>query len=161
MKILCLDQATKVTGYSVWSNNKLKKYGTLTPEFSKNESYIERMTKMCHAIETLIKEHKPDMVCLEDVQYQSNQRVYKILSQLQGYIFAVLDRYNLPFVVVEPLCWKSHAGVKSKRRDEQKRETVELIQSKYNIDRLSEDEADAIAIGGWAVANIEIERMKG
>lgn len=161
MKILCLDQATRVTGYSVWQNGKLKKYGTLEPSMSKNVTYIERLVDMCNAIESLIIKTKPNVVCIEDVQFQSNQRVFKILAQMQGYIFAILDKIKLPFVVVEPSCWKAFDGIKAKRREEQKLQTIKFVKEKYNIEQLSEDEADAIAIGCWAVANITIERKNG
>lgn len=161
MKILCLDQATKVTGYSIWVDGKLKKYGVLTPKVSKDAPYIERLTAMGNAIESTIIKTKPDAVCIEDVQYQSNQRTFKILAQLQGYIFAILDRIKLPFVVVEPSCWKSFAGIKARKREEQKAQTMEFVRKQYKTKQLSEDEADAIGIGHWAVSNIMIERTKG
>lgn len=161
MKILCLDQATRITGYSVWQNGKLKKYGTLEPNIPKNVTYIERLSGMCNAIESLIIKTKPDVVCIEDVQFQSNQRTFKILAQMQGYIFAILDKIKLPFVIVEPSCWKAFDGIKARKREEQKAQTIEFVKEKYNIEQLSEDEADAVAIGCWAVANVMIERKNG
>lgn len=161
MKILCLDQATRITGYSVWQNGKLKKYGTLEPNIPKNVTYIERLSGMCNAIESLIIKTKPDVVCIEDVQFQSNQRTFKILAQMQGYIFAILDKIKLPFVIVEPSCWKAFDSIKARKREEQKAQTIEFVKEKYNIEQLSEDEADAVAIGCWAIANVMIERKNG
>ena len=152
MKICCLDQSTKITGYSVWNNRRLTGHGCI--DFSDVRDREERMIRMYRAVKKLVQKEKPDFVVFEDVQFQTNQQVYKVLSQLQGVIMAVTYELGCGFIIVEPLVWKSYVGIKSRKRDDQKRETQETVKKKYKLPEVGEDEADALAIGMWAVDNL-------
>lgn len=89
IKILALDQSTKITGYSVWNNRKLVNYGHLESNI-RQDNPVERMNIMSGLIRDLIKAENPDYICLEQVQFQNNYRVYSQLSQMQGVIFTIL-----------------------------------------------------------------------
>ncbi len=67
----------------------------------------------------------------------------------------IMFKNDLGFCVVEPSAWKSHIGIKSRKRVEQKQETISFVKNTYNLS-VSEDEADAIGIGIWAKDNVEI-----
>ena len=152
--ICCLDQSTKSTGYSIWENGTLKKYGLI--EVDKNEKNpVERIVQMYSKIRELLKKSKPDYVCLEEVQHQVNPHVCKTLAQLQGAIFASLFDLDIGFCIVEASCWKPFFGVTSKKRADQKLETIKIVKDKFNKD-VSEDEADSIAIGYWAINNLTV-----
>ena len=75
MKIICLDQSTKVTGYSIWKNKELHSYGTLDAD-PKEKKPIERMYQMYFKIKELIDDIKPDFVVIEGVQFQNNYKTY-------------------------------------------------------------------------------------
>ena len=77
------------------------------------------------------------------------------MSQLQGVLFTILFERDINFCLVQPTKWKSYCGVKGKKRAEQKANTIQIIQQKYNLSKLTEDEADAIGMGLWAVNNLK------
>lgn len=153
IKILCFDQATRITGYSIFENNKLITYGTLKSNLNE-KNYIERLKKMSDNIINLIENIKPDYVVIEDVQYQNNQLTYKQLSQLQGVIMAYLFKINIGFTIIEPSAWKAFCNIKGKKREEQKANTIKFVKAKFGVD-VSEDEADAISIGVWSINYIK------
>jgi crossover junction endodeoxyribonuclease RuvC len=152
IKILCLDQATKTSGYSVFSNKDLITYGILEVN-KKEKNAIERTKEMYEKISLLIDEISPDFVVFENVQYQQNQYSFQLLSQMQGLVMAKLFSVNLGFQIIEPSGWKSYCGIKGRKRAEQKINTQIFVKEKYGLD-VSEDISDAIGIGFWAVNNI-------
>lgn len=152
IKILALDQSTKVTGYSTWQDKSLKEYGLLTAN-PKEKNPIERMREMYTKIVELINTYEPDFVVFEDVQFQNNYGTFQQLSQLQGILMALLFEKDIGFMTVEPTKWKSFCGVKGRKREEQKANCIQMVKTKYKID-VTEDEADAIGIGIWAVNNL-------
>lgn len=155
MKILCLDQSTKVTGYSVWVDGKLNKYGHLDSKIKENNP-IKRMKKMIKLIDDVIGECSPDYIVIEGVQFQKNYNTYSQLSQMQGVIFCSIFQWDIPFSIIQPTMWKSFCDVKGKKRAEQKANTIKMVKEKFNLD-VTEDEADSIGIGLWAVDNVTLE----
>lgn len=149
IKILAIDQSTKISGYSVWKNKKLIEYGFLETN-KKEDNPIERMKQMYDEFLLLIDKIKPDFVVFEDTQFQNNYSTYKILSQLQGVLMAILFERGIGFQIIQPTAWKSATNVKGRKRIEQKSSAIQTVKSKYNLN-VSEDEADAILIGTWAI----------
>lgn len=155
IKILALDQATKISGFSIWEDKKLITYGILKAnEDEKNP--IERMKQMYDEIILLIDNNKPNFIVFENVQFQRNYGTFQQLSQLQGVIMAYLFKLDVGFQIIEPSAWKSFCGIKGRKREDQKKNTQIFVKSKYNID-VSEDEADAIGIGVWAINKIKVK----
>lgn len=160
IKILALDQSTKITGYSLWNNNLLIDYGVVTVD-SKLD-VISRMKKMSNMIGGLFLEHSPDCVVMEDIQLQyGNVRGFKALAHLQGVLMQKIFDANIVFFIVEPSAWKSYCGINKgikmmageKRRDAEKRITLEFVNANYKHTS-SEDIADSIGIGHWAINTI-------
>jgi Holliday junction resolvasome RuvABC endonuclease subunit len=151
IKILAIDQASTVSGYSIWKDKLLASYGKIQ---SKDKDIIERMYEMYNQIKALIKNQKPDFVVLEGVQYQSNQKTYNQLSQLQGVLFSICLEKNIGFCIVEPSVWRQFSGVKGRVRAEQKLSAIEKIKELYGFDT-EEDVAESILIGVWAINNVK------
>ncbi len=156
MTILALDQATKHTGFAIFSEGKLIDYGVLNAD--QDLPIFARMNEMRLMIAELVDNLCPDIVVFEQVQYQQNQKVYSQLSQLQGFVMSALFQKDVPFYIVEPVVWKSFAGVKGKKRAEQKESTIALAKLIYKV-AVSEDTADAIFIGHWAVSNYKEKQV--
>lgn len=152
MRICCFDQSTKITGYSIWDNEKLVAYGTI--DAAKERDLHKRMGFMYGEIKRLTRKYKPDFICLEETQFQSNKKTYRTLAQLQGLIFAVAYECRVGYLVVEPSVWKSYVGIKARRRDDQKKEAMILVEQKYGIKCKTDDLADSICIGLWATGNL-------
>lgn len=152
MKILALDQSTKHTGWSYWENKGLIKYGVI--DTNEDDPAFARMADMGIAIDKLVRKFKPDHVVFEQVQFQRNYKVFSQLSQLQGVIMRILFVKKIPFTLVEPTKWRAFDGIKSRTREETKAEAIQAVKNKYYID-VSEDTAEAIGIGLWAIENVE------
>lgn len=158
MKIIAFDQSTKITGVSIWENSNLCSHHILTSNIKENNP-IARMWVMRDKIAEMLDKENPDYVVIEAVQFQRNYNTYSQLSQLQGVIFSVLFDRNLPFRIIEATAWKKHCGIKGQKRAEQKAATIQMVKDTFNI-KVSEDEADAIGIGLWAINNICIQGEK-
>jgi crossover junction endodeoxyribonuclease RuvC len=153
IKILAIDQATKVSGYSVFKDKNLDTYGLLKVN-KEEKNPIERMKEMNDKIIALIDNVIPDYIVFENVQFQNNYGTFQQLSQLQGVIMAFLFSKDIGFTIIEPTAWKSFCCIKGRKREEQKANTQKFVKDKYKID-VSEDEADAIGIGYWSINNIK------
>ena len=151
MKVLALDQSTKLTGWCLTENKKYKSSGVLAVKDLPDT--LERMKLMYDEIKQLIKRVKPDCVLIEDTQFQRNYSSFRTLSQLQGIIFAYLFDLDLPFYIIPATAWKSSCQIKGKRREEQKKNTQKYVKDTYGID-VTEDEADAIGMATYGIINI-------
>lgn len=152
MKILALDQSTKHTGWSYWEDKDLIKYGVINT--NEDDPAFVRMAEMGTEIDKLVRKLKPEHVVFEQVQFQRNYKVYSQLSQLQGIIMRILFVKKTPFTLVEPTKWRAFDGIKSRKREDTKAEAIQTVKNKYFID-VSEDTAEAIGIGLWAIENVE------
>ena len=84
IRILTLDQATHQTGFCVLDKdtNEFVAFGTVKANKKKETSL--RIHDISRWVKKAIAEYKPDMIIIEDIQFQSNNKVYKTLAQLQG-----------------------------------------------------------------------------
>jgi Holliday junction resolvasome RuvABC endonuclease subunit len=157
IKVLAIDQSTKVSGYSLWKNKELIKYGTVTSDL-KESNPIERMRLMILEIQRLVSETKPNFVVFEDVQEQVNKKVFKQLAQMQGVLIGYLITINMPFTIVMPTEWKCECEIRGKKREEQKLNTQIYVKEHYGFS-CNEDEADAVGVGVWANKNVSKEKV--
>lgn len=118
------------------------------------KSPFVRMKFMCDTVHNYLDDLNPDCVVIEGVQYQKNQAVYSQLSQLQGCLFYLFFTTGKPFRIVEPKVWKSFAGIKGRKREEQKASALSIVHDQFKID-VAEDTAEAILIGWWATNHIK------
>ena len=146
-RILALDQATHVSGYSVFSNKELIDYGTFQAE---GENDIERCIQVKQWLISLIDQYEIDFVGLEGIQYQAAAGVttFETLARLQGILMATCQEENISYKVINTNTWRLHCGVKGKTRVDKKRSMQLLIKQWYGI-MPTEDECDAIGIGKY------------
>ena len=157
-RTLALDQASKVTGYAIFDDTKLVKYGTFST--SSNED-IERFAMIKAWLLSMIASWNPDYIGIEGIQFQeegSGQKmgvtVFQTLARLQGVLMMTCHEANVPFEVCPTNTWRHSCGVKGKTRTDKKRSMQLLVNQWYNI-KVTEDEADAIGIGRHLVNYIQ------
>jgi crossover junction endodeoxyribonuclease RuvC len=143
LRVLALDQSSKITGWCLMNDNEYNSSGIM--KVNEDLDTVERLLLMNKEIINLIDRVKPNIVLIEDTQYQQNASAFRTLSQLQGVIMAYLFKLNLPFYIIPATAWKSYCGIKGKKRVEQKKNTQIFVKEKYGLD-VSEDESDAIGI---------------
>lgn len=154
-RVLALDQATNVSGWSIYDNKELIAYGKV--EFTQTNT-IERISKVRQWLINMIENWKPDKVALEDIQLQKftnkygreNEAVtsYKVLAQLQGALGITSLEKGINPIFVFPATWRSFCGISAKSRADLKRAAQLYVQKKFDKN-VTQDEADAICIGNY------------
>ena len=143
MRTLALDQSSKITGWAIFENGSLDKYG----KWSFNDDNVgKRLFKIRQALIKIIQEERIDEVVMEDIQLQDNVQLFKILAEVFGVVYETIIELNLPVSAVLAASWKSTLGIKGKQRAEQKRNAQQYVVNKYNV-KPTQDECDAICIG--------------
>ena len=84
--------------------------------------------------------------------------VYKTLAELLGVLQVSLREQGIDFEVVSSSVWRKEIGIKGKMRSEKKQSAQKQVREWFNID-VSEDEADAICIGQYAVRKHKTVKM--
>lgn len=148
MKVLATDQATRVSGYSLFDDNKYVCSGII--DMSKSElDTDERSFEMAKEIWKIINKYKPDALVIENVQKQTSTSTVIILARLQGEIIGYAEAHGVTTYIVSPAQWRSalsfRQGPKVKRK-ELKQQSIDYVKKNYGID-LQEDECEAICIG--------------
>ena len=147
IKVLALDQATKICGYCLMDskNDAIITAGTLQVT---GEYIQEKISNLKQQIISLIDKYQPDYFILEDIQYQSNPKVYKTLAELLGVLENYYYETQKPYRVVPSSTWRTrYLGIKGVRL-EAKKATMDYVQKKYNI-CVDNDTADAIGLAEY------------
>ena len=150
-RIIGLDQATNLTGYSIFDSNKLVRCGIFK---ASSEDEIERDLSIKQWLVSLIAQLNPDCIGIEGVQFQEDEdrkigvTTFETLARLQGILMATCKELGINYKICPTNTWRQHCGVKGKRRTEKKNSMRRLVKEWYDID-VTEDEADAIGIGKY------------
>lgn len=151
-RILALDQATKVTGYSIFDDGKLVKYGTFQ---TTSDDEVARCVSVKNWFLSMLQNWRPDYVGIEGIQYQpkvfdgdtvGSVTLFQTLAHLQGALLVACFENNVPYKICPTNTWRNVCGVKGRTRIDKKRSMQRLVKDWYGI-TASDDEADAIGIG--------------
>lgn len=152
-RILAFDQASITSGWSVFDGEKLVSYGKWTSEGTHS---TERIGQTKYWVASMVSKWKPDLLVFEDIQLQKfgdgNEAVltYKKLAHLQGVLKNFAFENGIPYKVVSPSTWRAYSEIKGKTRTDKKKNAQIKIKKLYDVS-VTQDEADAILIGAWAV----------
>ena len=159
-RILALDQATHISGWSIYDGQTLIRYGT----FSTNQKdEIARISTIKNWLISMIENWKPDFIAIEGIQYQDESSgnkmgvtVFQGLARLQGVLMETCYAQKVDYTVCPTNTWRHHCGVKGRTRADKKR-SMQLIAKKWYDISLTDDEADAVGIGKYAADLNKIE----
>lgn len=146
-KLLALDQSSKITGYAIFENAKLIKYGKI----NLNDDDIGiRLMKLRNQVKSLIEDNEIDQLVFEDIQMQANVQnnvqTFKTLAEVFGVIYELATELNITNTAVLASSWKSTLQIKGKDRPAQKKNAQAFIEKTFNV-KPTQDECDAICIG--------------
>lgn len=159
MRLLALDQASRVTGVAIFDDDKLLKYGIF--EIKSNQELGKRLTQFLENLDKLYAAYHFDAVAYEDIQLQmGNVETYKKLAYIQAMILFWCEKHEKNLYCLSPSHWrkvlKDKYGMSwGRKRAEQKQTAIDFIQEHYEKE-VDSDIADAICIG--CAANIEINK---
>lgn len=115
----------------------------------KGDDVQERISKLKKTIALIIEVYQPDYFILEDVQFQNNAKIHKILSELLGVLENYYYENEKKYVVVSVNTWRSsYLNIKEKERTKAKKATIDFIKNEYNIE-VDSDCADAIGLARY------------
>lgn len=154
-RVLTLDDATHDTGWALFDDGVLIKYGV----FSINRSTeVERIEEIKQWLINMVAIWRPDCVIIEDIQLQreknneyeapDNVMTYKVLAHLQGVLQNTLYELKIPFETVFASVWRKACEIKGRYRADQKKSAQFQVKKWYGIE-VSNDEADAICMGRY------------
>lgn len=148
-RFLALDQATKITGWSIYDGNQLVSYGV----YSVNMNEEERINAIKYWLISMINNWKPDFVGLEDIfldsqEYKIGLLTYKTLAHLQGVLKDVLYEHNIDHELVIASVWRQHCGIKGKSQTDKKKSAQLRVKDLFDI-TVVPDVAEAICIGKY------------
>lgn len=158
MKVLALDQSTRITGWSLFDNNQYVKSGVIN--LRKVEDTEERSKQMAVEICKLIEENDPDVTIIEEVQKQSNVSTVIKLARIQGVAIGFCAAHNIDLHILAPSQWRAALNYKQGpkvKREVLKQQSRDFVKNTLGLDIKSEDENEATAINeaahriyGWA-----------
>lgn len=153
-RILSLDQSSRVSGFAIFDNDKLVKYGSIE---IKGENAPVRFSKVREWVRSMVVNWKPDFVMIEDVQLQDEEKngtqgtiTFKVLSGLIGVLETYFVENKVNYDLAHISTWRNHEQIKGKSRLDKKRGAQLRVKKCYDIDVI-DDIADAILIGRYAV----------
>lgn len=159
-RILALDQATHISGWSIYDGQTLIRYGTFETN-QKNE--IARISTIKNWLLSMLENWKPDFVAIEGIQFQDESSgnkvgvtVFQGLARLQGVLMETCHAQKVDYTVCPTNTWRNHCGVKGRYRADKKRSMQLIAKNWYDIS-LTDDEADAVGIGRYAADLNKIE----
>lgn len=159
MRLLALDQASRVTGVAIFDDDKLVKYGTF--EIKSNQELGKRLTQFLENLDKLYAAYHFDAIAYEDIQLQmGNVETYRKLAYIQAMILFWCEKNEKNLYCLSPSHWRKVLKEKygmswGRKRIEQKQTAIDFIQEYYKKE-VDSDTADAICIG--CAANIEINK---
>lgn len=148
-KLLALDQASRISGYAIFDDGKLIKYGKFMFD---DYDFGDRLYKIRKKIIELVQTYEINEVAFEDIQLQENVETFKKLAEVFGVVYEIVTELQLPHYIVLASSWKSTLSIKGKQRAQQKKNAQEWVKNTYNISA-TQDECDAICIGSHVLIN--------
>lgn len=150
MRVIAFDQASLISGWSIFENGTYVNSGVITKD--KKIPIIQRVPQMAEAICKKIEESNIDVVIIEGIQNQGSIKTTLDLARLQGGIMMWCEINQKPLHVLSPSEWRSalkfKLGAKTKR-DELKVQAENYVSEHYKLD-INTDEAEAICINAGA-----------
>lgn len=158
-RIIGCDQATQKFGISIFDDGKLVYFDCVEFNGDLDKRYADIMIFM----ENVVKLWEPDLVVVEDIQLQQGAiggyNAFKVLGGLLGVMKAVLAKNKIPHKEVLNKVWQAKFMISGKDRTTQKKNVVKKVEELFGI-KVSDDIADAILIGKWAVGEKGINTNK-
>lgn len=112
MNILSLDMSSQKSGYSFFKDEKLVDYGVWQMTHEEESDWRERIKWMSTQLDTYCKEHKIDLIYVEDVPPTiDNSQTVKILSALQGCVLTICNLNSIDIKFISVTKWKNIIGI--------------------------------------------------
>lgn len=145
-KLVSIDGSTQKTALALFTSGKYIHHTLL--DFSKNKNIDSRFTTMAKGIWEFLDTYKPNIVYIEETYTARNPQTTKVLTRLQGVVYAWCMNNECEFNTILPTQWRKYLKFNQKgaKREQLKKQSIKYILENYNLE-VTDDEADAICIG--------------
>ena len=154
--IICgIDASTSCTGWSIFKDDKLITYGAIKPH---GEDWRGRVMDLTMALSEIFKIHRPNIIYIEETYTARNPQTTKVLTRLQGIVYAWCMNNECEFNTIRPSEWRKWLNFtqnKNVKREQLKKQSLQYVLDNYGLE-VTDDESDAICIAD-AVVKMFIE----
>ncbi len=154
MRLLALDQASHITGYSIFEDKTPIKISHFN---AKGTDFADRLVSIKQQVDALIKEYNIDTVAIEDIQLQQNKvqnvKTFKMLAEVLGVLEEYLQEIKMEYYVIPPIKWKATLKIAGLGRTAEKAAAQKYVKDTYGI-ICTEDEADSVGIATHIIKSI-------
>ena len=132
-----LDLSTKSTGYSIFDNKVLLKYGVIKASES---DWRERLYHQAMELGDILDKYKPECVYIEDVppNLKGGAKIVLMLGAMQGIVYGLGASKDIPMKFIQPSVWRSPLGLydgtkQGKNRNALKKKSVEKANELFGL----------------------------
>ena len=146
IKLVSIDGSTQKTGIAYFCNGKYVEHILL--DFSKDKNMENRFESMSKEIWKKLDDYRPNIIYIEETYMANNPQTSKILTRLQGVIYAWCINNACEFNTIRPTSWRKQLNFqqgKNVKREQLKKQSLQYVLDNYGLE-VTDDEADAICI---------------
>ena len=146
IKLVSIDGSTQKTGIAYFCNGKYIEHVLL--DFSKNKNMENRFESMSKEIWKILDGYRPNIIYIEETYMANNPQTSKILTRLQGVVYAWCINNACEFNTIRPTSWRKQLNFqqgKNVKREQLKKQSLQYVLDNYGLE-VTDDEADAICI---------------
>lgn len=146
IKLITIDASTQKSGIAYFYNGKYVEHTLL--DFSKDKNMESRFESMSKGIWQKLNEYKPNIIYIEETYMANNPQTSKILTRLQGVVYAWCLNNNCEFNTIRPTQWRKQLKFlqgKNIKRSQLKEQSIRYVLENYGLE-VTDDESDAICI---------------
>lgn len=159
-KLLSIDQAATLSGWSYWEDEKLIEWGTIEPT-PKSAKGGRRLTSLRAKFSELIDKYKPSIILIENPvggeedknpkghknnSAENNWITMQVLCQVQGMLLQLIDEKNVNVEIVSPSSWQDTCGIHKRDRISRKAGAKSFVERQYKLDNVIQDVCDSVCI---------------
>ena len=156
IRLVSIDGSTQKTGIAYFCNGKYIEHVLL--DFSKDKNMENRFESMSKEIWKILDDYRPNIIYIEETYMANNPQTSKILTRLQGVVYAWCINNACEFNTIRPTTWRKQLNFqqgKNVKREQLKKQSLQYVLDNYGLE-VTDDESDAICIAD-AVIKMFIE----
>ena len=146
IRLVSIDGSTQKSGIAYFCNGKYVEHVLLN--FSKDKNMENRFESMSKEIWKILDGYRPNIIYIEETYMANNPQTSKILTRLQGVVYAWCINNACEFNTIRPTSWRKQLNFqqgKNVKREQLKKQSLQYVLDNYGLE-VTDDEADAICI---------------
>ena len=155
-KLATIDGSTQKTGIAYFCNGKYIEHALL--DFSKDKNMENRFESMSKEIWKKLDEYRPNIIYIEETYMANNPQTSKILTRLQGVVYAWCLNNGCEFNTIRPTSWRKQLNFqqgKNIKREQLKKQSLQYVLKNYGLN-VTDDESDAICIADAVIKQFNL-----